>query len=100
MKRRLHVKAEHQLREEIEAEVKSKYIERINYLIGANDELMQTLEKYEKQERQYNGDNVYDEFWMWALLEVVQWKKQKILLKKMLRYSQTKSGVPIYALSS
>ena len=56
MKRRLHVKAEHQLREEIEAEVKSKYIERINYLIGANNELMQTLEKYEKQERQYNGD--------------------------------------------
>lgn len=100
MKRRLHVKAEHQLREEIEAEVKSKYIERINYLIGANDELMQTLEKYEKQERQYNGDNVYDEFWMWALLEVVQWKEQKILLKKMLRYSQTKSGVPIYGLNS
>ena len=62
MKRRLHVKAAHQLREEIEAEVKSKYIERINYLIGANNELMQTLEKYEKQERQYNGDIYHGEY--------------------------------------
>lgn len=62
MKRRLHIKAEHQLREEIEAEVKSKYIERINHLIGANDELMQTLEKYEKQERQYNGSTFDGEF--------------------------------------
>ena len=62
MKRRLHVKAEHQLREKIEAEVKSKYIERINYLIGANNELMQTLEKYEKQERQYNGDIYHGEY--------------------------------------
>ena len=62
MKRRLHVKAVHQLREEIEAEVKSKYIERINYLIGANNELMQTLEKYEKQERQYNGDIYHGEY--------------------------------------
>ena len=36
------------LREQIEERVKSKYIKRIEYLVGANNELMKVLEQYEK----------------------------------------------------
>ena len=36
------------LREQIEERLKSKYIKRIEYLVGANNELMKVLEQYEK----------------------------------------------------
>ena len=36
------------LREQIEERVKSKYIKRIEYLVGANNELMNELEQYER----------------------------------------------------
>ena len=35
------------LREHIEERVKSKYIKRIEHLVGANNELMKELEQYE-----------------------------------------------------
>ena len=34
--------------EEIEERVKHMYLKRINYLVGANNELMKELEQYEK----------------------------------------------------
>ena len=36
------------IREEIEERVKDRYLKRINYLVGANNELMKELEQYEK----------------------------------------------------
>ena len=36
------------IREEIEERVKARYLKRINYLVGANNELMKELEQYEK----------------------------------------------------
>ena len=36
------------IREEIEERVKARYLKRINYLVGANNELMQELEQYER----------------------------------------------------
>ena len=36
------------LREEIEERVTAKYLKRIDYLVGANNELMKELEQYEK----------------------------------------------------
>ena len=38
----------HALRKEIEEEVHSKYWKRINYLVGANNELMKELEQWER----------------------------------------------------
>ena len=38
----------HAMRKQIEEEVKSRYLKRIDYLVGANDELMNQLEQYEK----------------------------------------------------
>jgi hypothetical protein len=35
------------LREHIEERVNSKYLKRIEYLVGANNELMKVLEQYE-----------------------------------------------------
>jgi hypothetical protein len=35
------------LRKQIEESVKSKYIKRIEYLVGANNKLMKELEQYE-----------------------------------------------------
>jgi hypothetical protein len=35
------------IREEIEEKISSKYLKRIEYLVGANNELMQELEQYE-----------------------------------------------------
>ena len=37
------------LREQIEKEAKSKYLKRIDYLVGANNELMNRLEECEKE---------------------------------------------------
>ena len=36
------------IREEIEMSITSKYEKRIEYLVGANNELMKELEQYEK----------------------------------------------------
>ena len=36
------------IREEIEERVKDRYLKRIEYLVGANNELMKELEQYEK----------------------------------------------------
>ena len=36
------------IREEIEERVRARYLKRINYLVGANNELMQELEQYER----------------------------------------------------
>jgi hypothetical protein len=38
----------HAMKKQIEEEVKSKYLKRIEYLIGANNELMNELEQCEK----------------------------------------------------
>ena len=48
------------LREQIEEEVRSKYIKRIDYLIGANNELYHELEKCEEEKRRYASmaDNI------------------------------------------
>ena len=35
------------IREEIEEKISFKYLKRIEYLVGANNELMQELEQYE-----------------------------------------------------
>ena len=37
------------LRKQIEEEVKSRYLERIEYLVGANNELMNELEQCESE---------------------------------------------------
>ena len=37
------------MRQQIEEEVKSKYLERIDYLVNANNELMQELEHWENE---------------------------------------------------
>jgi hypothetical protein len=37
------------MRKEIEKEVESRYTKRIEYLVGANNELMQELEYWEKE---------------------------------------------------
>jgi len=37
------------LREQIEKEAKSRYLKRIDYLVGANNELMNRLEECEKE---------------------------------------------------
>ena len=36
------------IREEIEERVKARYLKRINYLVGANNELMRELEQWER----------------------------------------------------
>ena len=44
------------MRKEIEKEVKSRYTKRIDYLVGANNELMHELERYETEELRKIGD--------------------------------------------
>ena len=39
----------HALKKQIEKEVESRYIKRIDYLVGANNELMQELEHWENE---------------------------------------------------
>ena len=36
------------IKEQIEERVKARYLKRINYLVGANNELMSELEQYER----------------------------------------------------
>ena len=38
----------HALKKQIEEEVKSKYLKRIEYLVSANNELMKELEQWER----------------------------------------------------
>ena len=38
----------HAMRKQIEEEVKSRYLKRIEYLVGANNELMNELEQWER----------------------------------------------------
>jgi len=38
----------HALKKQIEKEVESRYTKRINYLVGANNELMKELEQWER----------------------------------------------------
>jgi hypothetical protein len=38
----------HAMRKEIEKEVESRYSKRIDYLVGANNELMKELEQWER----------------------------------------------------
>ena len=48
------------LRLKIEEEIRSKYVKRIDYLIGANNELYHELEKCEEEKRRYASmaDNI------------------------------------------
>ena len=39
----------HEMRKQIEEEVKSKYLKRIDYLVGANNELIKELEQCESE---------------------------------------------------
>ena len=48
------------LRKQIEERVKSKYIKRIEYLVGANNELMKELEQYETVGMSEKYENNYD----------------------------------------
>ena len=43
----------HEMRKQIEEEVKSKYLKRIDYLVGANNELMNELEQYDRHEKEH-----------------------------------------------
>ena len=45
------------IREEIEERVKARYLKRINYLVGANNELMKELEQYEKVKDTYGPED-------------------------------------------
>ena len=48
------------MRKQIEEELESKYSKRIDYLIGANNELYHELEKCEEEKRRYASmaDNI------------------------------------------
>ena len=58
------------LKEQIEKEVKFKYLKRIDYLVGANNELMNELEHWENEiitvskesaiDEHYEGGGVHD----------------------------------------
>ena len=39
----------HAMKKQIEEEIKSKYLKRIDYLVGANNELMHKLEECERE---------------------------------------------------
>ena len=39
----------HAMKKQIEEEIKSKYLKRIDYLVGANNELMKELEHWENE---------------------------------------------------
>jgi len=52
----------HAMKKQIEEEVKSKYEKRIEYLVGANNELMNELEHWEKEIITVSKENV-DEYY-------------------------------------
>ena len=49
------------LKEQIEKEVKSKYLKRIDYLVGANNELMNELEHWENEIITVSKESAIDE---------------------------------------
>ena len=52
MNKRIRTKHQHHedaLRHKIEEEVQTKYLKRINYLVGANNELMRELQQIESE---------------------------------------------------
>ena len=52
MKKRIRTKHQHHedaLRHKIEEEVQTKYLKRIDYLVGANNELMRELKQIESE---------------------------------------------------
>ena len=49
------------IKEQIEKEVKSKYSKRIDYLVGANNELMQELEHWENEIITVSKESVIEE---------------------------------------
>ena len=52
MNKRIKTKHQHHedaLRKQIEEEVQTKYLKRIDYLVGANNELMRELKLYEQE---------------------------------------------------
>ena len=49
------------MRKEIEKEVKSRYTKRIDYLVGANNELMQELEHWENEIITVSKESVIEE---------------------------------------
>ena len=51
----------HALRKQIEEEVKSKYLKRIDYLVNANNELMQELEHWENEIITVSKESVIEE---------------------------------------
>jgi len=51
----------HALRKQIEEEVKSRYTKRIDYLVNANNELMQELEHWENEIITVSKESAIDE---------------------------------------
>ena len=51
----------HALRKQIEEEVESRYTKRIDYLVGANNELMQELEQCESEIVTVSKESVIEE---------------------------------------
>ena len=51
----------HAMRKQIEEEVKSRYIKRIDYLVNANNELMQELEHWENEIITVSKESVIEE---------------------------------------
>ena len=51
----------HALRKQIEKEVKSRYTKRIDYLVNANNELMQELEHWENEIITVSKESVIEE---------------------------------------
>ena len=51
----------HEMRKQIEEEVKSKYLKRIDYLVGANNELMNELEHWENEIITVSKESVIEE---------------------------------------
>ena len=49
------------MRKQIEEEVESKYLKRIEYLVGANNELMKELEQYESEIVTVSKESALDE---------------------------------------
>ena len=51
----------HAMKKQIEEEVKSKYLKRIDYLVNANNELMQELEHWENEIITVSKESVEEE---------------------------------------
>ena len=58
--KKMHQKRYPKLKEQIEEDIKSKYLKRIDHLVGANNELLHKLERCEKERSGYASlaDNI------------------------------------------